>query len=106
MEIKRENVYCGYWVHDIIEDARKTYNDVLQHTNKTIAALAYALTNGKVKNRRERVNDTYFKEMYDVPNTVLFSFVIIMQILRIQKTMAQKCFQNIKKRMRILLKSS
>ncbi len=27
-EQERKNVYCGCWVHDIIEDARETYNDV------------------------------------------------------------------------------
>ena len=69
-EKEREHVYCGCWVHDIIEDARETYNDVLQNTNQTIAELAYALTNEKGKNRRERANDKYYREMHAVPNAV------------------------------------
>ena len=69
-EKERENVYCGCWVHDIIEDARETYNDVLNKTNETVANLAYALTNEKGKNRSERANDKYYKEMHEVPNAV------------------------------------
>ena len=60
-EEDQENVYCGCWVHDIIEDARETYNDVLQNTNETIAELAFALTNEKGKSRSERANDVFIK---------------------------------------------
>ena len=56
-EEERENVLCACWVHDIIEDARETYNDVKKNTNETVAELAFALTNEKGKNRNERAND-------------------------------------------------
>ncbi len=67
-ESERENVYCGCWVHDIIEDARETYNDVLEHTNATVAELAYALTNEKGRTRSERANDKYYQGIRDTPN--------------------------------------
>lgn len=67
-ESERENVYCGCWVHDIIEDARETYNDVLKNTNKTVAELAYALTNEKGRTRAERANDNYYQGIRDTPN--------------------------------------
>lgn len=67
-EAERENVYCGCWVHDIIEDARETYNDVLVNTNRTVAELAYALTNEKGRTRAERANDTYYQGIRDTPN--------------------------------------
>lgn len=67
-ESERENVYCGCWVHDIIEDARETYNDVLKNTNKTVAELAYALTNEKGRSRAERANDAYYQGIRDTPN--------------------------------------
>ena len=63
-----ENVYCGCWVHDIIEDARETYSDVLENTNVTIAELAYALTNEKGKTRSERANDAYYLGICKTPN--------------------------------------
>ena len=63
-----QNVYCGCWVHDIIEDARETYNDVLQNTNKTVAELAFALTNEKGRTRSERANKVYYKGIRETPN--------------------------------------
>ena len=50
--------YC----HDIIEDARETFNDVLKATDSLrIADMVYALTNEKGKNRAERANDKYYE---------------------------------------------
>lgn len=63
-----QNVYCGCWVHDIIEDARETYNDVLNNTNQTVAELAYALTNEKGRGRSERANDKYYQGIRQTPN--------------------------------------
>jgi (p)ppGpp synthase/HD superfamily hydrolase len=73
-EKEREHVLCGCWVHDIIEVARETYHDVLENTNETIAELAYALTNEKGKNRSERANDKYYREMHETPNAVFIKF--------------------------------
>ena len=63
-----EEVYCGCWVHDIIEDARETYNDVLKHTNRTVAELAFALTNEKGRTRAERANDAYYNGIRKTPH--------------------------------------
>tara|TARA_R110002074_G_C12218140_1_gene636947 strand:- start:50 stop:568 length:519 start_codon:yes stop_codon:yes gene_type:complete len=57
----REDVLSACYLHDIIEDARETYNDVLKQTNKRVAELVYALTNEKGKNRKERASDKYYK---------------------------------------------
>ena len=55
------DVLGGIWCHDIIEDARQTYNDVLKNTNETIAEYAYALTNEKGRNRKARANHKYYR---------------------------------------------
>lgn len=96
-EEQRENVYCGCWVHDIIEDARETYNDVLQNTNKTIANLAYALTNEKGKNRSERANDKYYKEMHMVPNAVFIKFCDRIANITYSKKQGSKMFNKYQK---------
>lgn len=96
-EDQRENVYCGCWVHDIIEDARETYNDVLQNTNETIANLAYALTNEKGKNRSERANDKYYKEMHDVPNAVFIKMCDRIANIKYSKNEGSKMFDKYKK---------
>jgi len=57
----RPDVIGGCWVHDIIEDARETYNNVKHATNETIAEYAYALCNEKGKTRKDRANEKYYQ---------------------------------------------
>jgi len=64
----RENVLSACYLHDIIEDARETYNDVLKNTNKEVAELVYALTNEKGKNRKERANEKYYQGIRNTKN--------------------------------------
>lgn len=51
------------WLHDSIEDARLTYNDIFKLCNERVAELVYAVTNEKGKKRPERANDKYYREM-------------------------------------------
>ena len=62
---KLDVVRAGGACHDVIEDARQTYNDVKQATNEEVAELAYALTNEKGKNRKERANHKYYDGILD-----------------------------------------
>ena len=71
---EQENVLAACWVHDIIEDARETYNDVLRATNTTVAELAYALTNEKGRTRAERANDKYYKGIRETKNASFIKF--------------------------------
>lgn len=48
------------WVHDAIEDARQTYNDVVKATSVEVAEVAYALTTEKGRTRQERANEAYY----------------------------------------------
>lgn len=54
-------VEAACWVHDVIEDCRQTYNDVKEVLGEQVAEIAYALTNEKGKNRKERANDKYYQ---------------------------------------------
>ena len=65
-----EVVLAGCWVHDVIEDTRQTYNDVKNATSESVADLAYALTNEKGKNRKERANARYYTELRAQPYAV------------------------------------
>ena len=58
---QRDIVIAGAWVHDSIEDARQTYNDVLKAVGIGPAEIAYALTNDKGKTRAERAGDAYYE---------------------------------------------
>lgn len=54
-------IIAACYCHDLIEDARQTYNDVLEFTgSKLVADISYALTNNKGKTRAERANDQYY----------------------------------------------
>ena len=73
-EAEQENVLAACWVHDIIEDARETYNDVKKETNETIAELAYALTNEKGRTRAERANEKYYQGIRETKNASFVKF--------------------------------
>ena len=57
---EQELILAGCWCHDIIEDARETYNDVKHALGEEVAEIAFALTNEKGRNRAERANDKYY----------------------------------------------
>lgn len=59
-------VRAACWVHDVIEDCRQTYNDVRKVCGEEVAEIAYALTNEKGKNRKERASDRYYQGILDV----------------------------------------
>ena len=57
------DVLASTWTHDLIEDARETYNDVKKATNENIAELTYAVTDEKGKDRDGRKNKKFYKEL-------------------------------------------
>lgn len=59
-------VLASLWVHDAIEDARQTYNDIKAALGIEVADIAYALTNDKGKTRSERAGNKYYKGIKDV----------------------------------------
>lgn len=96
-EKQLENVYCGCWVHDIIEDARETYNDVAEHTNTTIADLAYALTNEKGRTRSERANEKYYQGIRETPNATFIKLCDRIANITHSKNQGSSMFHKYKK---------
>ena len=64
------NVLAACWLHDTIEDARLTYNDIKKDFGFDIAELVFALTNEKGRVRDDRANDKYYEEMREVEGAV------------------------------------
>ena len=63
------------WGHDLIEDTRVTYNDVLEACkDKAVADIIYAVTNEKGKNRKERGNDKYYQGIRDTAGAGFVKF--------------------------------
>lgn len=69
-EYQQDNIIAACWLHDTIEDTRKTYNDIMSVSNSTVADIVYALTNEKGKNRKERANDKYYEGIRNTPFAV------------------------------------
>lgn len=65
----QEAVIDACWLHDVIENARIAYNDVLHITNDNIfiANIVYAVTNEKGRNRKERANTIYYEGITSTP---------------------------------------
>lgn len=76
-------LYGSAYLHDTIEDARMTYNDIVKFIDdfrvgslvlpeeikrkleEQVLEIVYALTNEKGRNRKERANETYYKGIRD-----------------------------------------
>jgi (p)ppGpp synthase/HD superfamily hydrolase len=72
-ENKRHIVVSAGFLHDSIEDARLTYNDVKSVTNVEVAEIVRAVTNyGRGRDRNERMPDFVYD---DIRNTEFATFV-------------------------------
>lgn len=55
------------WGHDLIEDARVSYNDCKKELGEYVANIIFAVTNEKGKDRSERANDRYYTLIRETP---------------------------------------
>lgn len=68
-------LFFGSYYHDSIEDARLTYNDVMQRARRWMTEeqalmateIVYALTNDKGRTRTERAGEKYYKGIRETP---------------------------------------
>jgi len=65
-----EDVEIACWAHDLIEDARVSYNDVKRKLDFNVAEIVYALTNEKGRDRSERANERYYEGIRKTPGAV------------------------------------
>lgn len=49
------------YAHDLIEDTRTSYNDVVINLGWFVANVTFAVTNEKGKSRKDRANDKYYE---------------------------------------------
>lgn len=61
--------------HDLIEDCRVTYNDILANgAVEELAEIIYALTDEKGKNRAERGSAEHYRKLVKVPGAAFVKF--------------------------------
>lgn len=63
----RESVELAAYGHDLIEDTRVSYNDVVEVLGIDVAKIIYAVTNEKGKTRKERANEKYYAGIREIP---------------------------------------
>jgi len=56
-------IYKAAAGHDLIEDARITYRDIVSRVGEEVADVIYRCTEEKGKNRDERHSERYYKEL-------------------------------------------
>jgi (p)ppGpp synthase/HD superfamily hydrolase len=59
----REACYRASYGHDLIEDARQSYNDVKGVLGQEAADIVFAVTNETGKSRKERANAKYYEKI-------------------------------------------
>ena len=68
---QRDNVLCACAGHDLIEDARETYNDVKKRSNLHVAEIIRACTNlTRGRNRKERMPELIYEEIKSTPGAL------------------------------------
>jgi hypothetical protein len=78
--IESTNEQCGTLIdaaygHDLIEDCRITYNDLLENgASREVAEIIYALTDEKGKNRVERGRQEHYSKLIQVPGAAYVKF--------------------------------
>jgi (p)ppGpp synthase/HD superfamily hydrolase len=63
----RESVELAAYGHDLIEDTRVSYNDVVEVLGIDVAKIIYAVSNEKGKTRKERANEKYYSGIREIP---------------------------------------
>lgn len=66
------DIELACWGHDLIEDTRVTYNDVVKNLGEYPAEIIYTLTTNKGRNRKQRANEEYY---HGIRNTSNATFV-------------------------------
>lgn len=56
-----EAAEMGCWGHDLLEDARVTYNDLKDRVGKAVADVIWGCTEDSGRDRDERHSDAYYK---------------------------------------------
>lgn len=58
---------AAVWLHDIIEDCRRSYNDLKEAFTEKVAELVFAVTNDRGRTRQERAGENYYRGIVATP---------------------------------------
>lgn len=64
---ERADTLAAVWLHDIIEDCRRSYNDLKEAFTEKVAELVFAVTNDRGRTRQERAGENYYRGIVATP---------------------------------------
>jgi len=85
------------WSHDLIEDCRVSYNDVVDVLGQEAAEIIYAVTNEKGKNRKERANEKYYEGIRNTKGAVFVKLCDRIANVQYSKMTGSRMFEMYKK---------
>lgn len=85
------------WGHDLIEDARRSYNEIKERLGHNAADIIYAVTNEKGKNRAERANEKYYEGIRQTPGAVFVKLCDRIANVQYSKLTKSRMFETYKK---------
>lgn len=104
-EADREHVRLALKGHDLIEDTRTSYNDVVNTLGVQAADIIYAVSNEKGKNRKERANSAYYAGIRATPYATYVKLCDRIANVQYSKLTKSKMFEMYKKENADFIKS-
>lgn len=83
--------------HDLIEDTRVSYNDVVEVLGDEVADIIYAVSNEKGKTRKERANEKYYAGIRNTPYAVYVKLCDRIANVQYSKMTKSRMFEMYKK---------
>lgn len=71
-DFKQNDVILACYAHDLLEDTRTNYSEIVKNLGLEVAELVFAVTCEKGRNRKERANEKYYE---GIKNLKYASFV-------------------------------
>jgi len=93
----REACRMATYSHDLIEDARVSYNDVKDKLGYEAADIVYAVTNEKGKTRKDRANDKYYEGIRNTPGATFVKLCDRIANVQYSKLTKSRMFEMYKK---------
>jgi (p)ppGpp synthase/HD superfamily hydrolase len=98
VDMLREKIRIAALMHDTIEDARQTYNDVIKFLKENkldtnVADIVYACTNEKGRNRSERASEKFYSELRKNKLAVIVKIADRMANMAYSKMMASRMWE-------------
>jgi len=85
------------YAHDLIEDTRTSYNDVVKYLGQLIADITFAVTNEKGKTRGDRANDKYYEGIRNTEGAIFVKLCDRIANVQYSKMTKSSMFEKYKK---------